>query len=295
MKREEEPMFKHILVASDLKPRSEEILHAVASMHPGFIGKITLLHVMDERSNGQLLDAEAEERFEKQKGSLEERGFHVDAVVLKGVPFDTIVHEAQVRDASLVMIGRGDNPRWKSRIMGETALRVLELSSCPVLVCHEREVRGSLLEDIVLGIDFSNEAHHALQAVKKLALDCPGAVRKVTILHVHEQKNIDLLLKLVTPAQVEQVVALELERLEEMVSGLQEAGIPEVSVRMRTGRPVDEILADVLENLPSLVVLGAQGQGRSEMYRIGTTAFRVAQMAACGVLVIPLSRPVLPF
>ena len=46
----------------------------------------------------------------------------------KGVPFDTIVHEAQVREASLVMIGRGDNPRWKSRIMGETVLRVLELS-----------------------------------------------------------------------------------------------------------------------------------------------------------------------
>ena len=195
----------------------------------------------------------------------------------------------------MLVIGRGDGSRWKSRIMGETVLRVLELSTCPVLVCHGEGAQPTLFGDVVLGVDFSNEAHHALQALKKLALENPGTVKKVTLVHVHEQKNIDLLLKLVNKEQIEQIVALEQERLEEMVLGLKAAGIPDVSVRMRTGKPVDEILTDIEENRPTLVVLGAQGQGRSEMYRIGTTAFRVAQMASCGVLVIPLSRPALPF
>ncbi len=288
-------MFKHILVATDLRPRSEEIVISLGSMDPGTVGKITLLHVLDERSDGRPLDTEAEDRFGKQKARLEGRGFSVEAIALKGVPFDVIVHEAQVREASLAVIGRGGNPRWKSSLMGETVLRVLELCPCPVLVCHGEGAARSLFEDVVLGIDFSNEAHHALQVLKKLALENPGIFKKVTLVHVHEQKNIDLLLKLVDREQVERIAALEQERLEEMVLGLRSAGVPDVSVRMRTGKPVDEILADIEENSPTLVILGAQGQGRSEMYRIGTTAFRVAQMASCGVLVIPLSRPALPF
>jgi len=288
-------MFKHILVATDLRPRSGEILCGLGAMDPGLVGKVTLLHVLDERFNGRLLASEKQEQLAMQKARLEGRGFTVEAETKIGVPFDLIVHEAQVREASLVVIGRGDSPRWKSRIMGETALRVLELSPCPVLVCHGEGAKNPLFGDVVLGIDFSNEAHHALQAIKKLARENPGAVKKASLLHVHEQKNIDLLLKLVNREQIEQIVALEQERLEEFALSLKEAGIPDVSVRMRTGKPVDEILADIEENRPTLAVLGAQGQGRSEMYRIGTTAFRVAQMASCGVLVIPLSRPALPF
>ena len=288
-------MFRHILVATDLRRRSEEILGSLGSMDPALVGEITLLHVLDERSDGRPLDAEGEECFGKQKARLQGRGFTVESRVLSGVPFDVIVHEAQVREASLTVIGRGDSPRWKSSIMGETVLRVLELCPSPVLVCHGEGARHPLFEDVILGIDFSNEAHHALQALKTLGRDAKGAVRKVTLVHVHEQKNIDLLLKLVNREQVDQIVALEQERLEEMVLGLKAAGILDVTIRMRTGKPVDEILADIAENRPSLVVLGAQGQGRSVMYRIGTTAFRVAQMADCGVLVIPLSRPALPF
>lgn len=288
-------MFKHILVATDLRPRSEEILCGLGSMDPGLVGRITLLHVLDERSNGHPLDEQKQEQLAMQKARLESRGFSVDVAVKKGVPFDLIVHEAQVGEASLVVIGRGDSPRWKSRIMGETVLRVLELSPSPVLVCHGEGAQNPLFGDVVLGIDFSNESHHALQTLKKLAKGAPGAIRKVTLLHVHEQRNIDLLLKLVNREQIDQIIALERERLEEFVESLKAAGIPDVSVRMRTGKPVDEILADVEENGPTLAVLGAQGQGRSEMYRIGTTAFRVAQMATCGVLVIPLSRPALPF
>ncbi len=288
-------MFKHVLVATDLRPRSGEILCGLSAMDPGLVEKITLLHVLDERSNGHPLDEQKQEQMSKQKASLEGRGFTVETEVKKGVPFDLIVHEAQVREASLVVIGRGDSPRWKSRIMGETVLRVLELCPSPVLVCHGEDLRKPLFEDVVLGIDFSNEAHRALQVLKKLSQAKPGIVKKVALLHVHEQKNIDLLLKLVNREEIEKIVALERERLEEFVVSLKEAGILEVSIRMRTGKPVDEILADLEENRPTLAVLGAQGQGRSEMYRIGTTAFRVAQMASCGVLVIPLSRPALPF
>lgn len=287
-------MFHNILFATDLGPRSEEGISLLCRLPAASVSNITLLHVLDERSNDDSVSRENAEVLEKQAKRLRGHGFSVEAVDIRGIPFDVIVNEAQTRKASLTVIGRGSSPRWKTRILGETVLRVLELSPCPVLVGCNCRGEGELLSDVMLGIDFSNEAYTALQFVRKAAAYAPGLLRKVTLLHIHEQTNIDMLLKLVNRDQIEKIIAVEKERLEEMAQSLKDSGIEEVSVRMRTGKPVDEMLADILENMPTLAVLGAQGQGKSDLYRIGTTAFRVSQLGECPVLVIPLQRPPLP-
>lgn len=287
-------MFQNILFATDLGKRSEEGVSVLCTIPAASVSNITLLHILDERSNANNISDESSAILERQAKRLRDKGFSVETVHIRGIPFDVIVHEAQTRKASITVIGRSNSPRWKTRILGETVLRVLELSPCPILVCCNCSGEGELLRDVMLGIDFSNEAYTALQLVRKTAVDAPGLLRKVTLLHIHEQTNIDMLLKLVNSDQIEKIIAVEKERLEEMAQSLKQSGIDEVSVRMRTGKPVDEMLADISERKPTLAVLGAQGQGRSDLYRIGTTAFRVTQLAECPVLVIPLQRPPLP-
>lgn len=287
-------MFHNILFATDLGERSEEGVSVLCTIPAASVSNITLLHVLDERSNGNNISDESSAILERQTKRLRDNGFSVEALHIRGIPFDVIVHEAQTRKASLTVIGRGSSPSWKTRILGETVLRVLELSPCPVLVCCNCSSEGELLRDVMLGIDFSNEAYTALQLLRKTAFDAPGLLRKVTLLHIHEQTNIDMLLKLVNRDQIEKIIAVERERLEEMAQNLKDAGIEKVSVRMRTGKPVDEMLSEISENKPTMAILGAQGQGRSDLYRIGTTAFRVTQLAECPVLVIPLQRPPLP-
>jgi nucleotide-binding universal stress UspA family protein len=115
-------------------------------------------------------------------------------------------------------------------------------------------------------------------------------LKKVTILHVHQRSNIELLEKVVARGRIQEIIELELSRLEEMAEGLRNKGIKEVEVSMRTGRVVDEFLSEVEEKKPALVIVGAQGAGRSEMFRVGSCAFRVSHKAPANVLVVPLGR-----
>ncbi len=288
-------MLQKILAAVDCTQQSEAVVTTMCSLDPSATESVTLLHVVDDRVNGKTMSADITARFENHKEKLRRQGFPVNASIVQGVPFDVIVHEAQVSGATLTAIGRATSPQWKTRIMGETALRVLELCPSPVLTCCNcRTEDRALFSDVLFCSDFSNEAFNALRELKRLLSEKKVSVGKATLLHVHEQRNIDMLLKFVTKERIDQVNAVERERLEETAQGLSEAGIPDVSVRMRTGKSVDEILSDIREHRPTLAILGAQGVGNSDMYRIGTTAFRITQMAECSVLVVPMPRTPLP-
>ena len=288
-------MLRKILAAVDCTQQSEAVVDTICSLAPSGTESVTLLHVVDDRVNGKTMSAEVAARFENHTERLRRHGFTVNASITQGVPFDAIVHEAQASGATMTAIGRATSPRWKTRIMGETVLRVLELCPSPVLTCCNcRKEDRALFSDVLFCSDFSNEAFHALREVKRLVTETKVPVGKATLLHVHEQRNIDMLLKFVTKERIDRVNAVERERLEEMAQGLREAGIPDVSVRMRTGKPVDEILSDIGEHRPALAILGAQGGGNSDTYRIGATAFRITQMAECSVLVVPMPRTPLP-
>ena len=87
--------------------------------------------------------------------------------------------------------------------------------------------------------------------------------------------------------QIDKDIAAEKDRLNEMAQALLTAGVKTVDVQMYTGNPVEEIITAIGMNNPTLTVLGAQGQGGSLLYRIGTTALRVAQLASSSVCVVP--------
>lgn len=287
-------MFNSILIAIDTKKKADEVLSNISSLKPLQVSKINLLHVLDERVNEKDFSIEEKEVFENAQKTLKNNGFQVEAVVTRGIPFDSIVHESMKINASLIVMGTGNNPKWKNVLFGENVQRVLELSSLPVMVCRNYLVGHSLLDHVLLGVDFSNGSHYAFKKIKQLAEENPGAVGKVTLLHVHEQRNIDLLMRFVAREQIDKDIATEKDRLNEMAQALLNAGVRTVDVQMHTGNPVEEIITAIGMNNPTLTVLGAQGQGGSLLYRIGTTALRVAQLASSSVCVVP-SGPITLF
>jgi nucleotide-binding universal stress UspA family protein len=123
-----------------------------------------------------------------------------------------------------------------------------------------------------------------------LVQEVEGALKRVTILHVHERSNIELLEKVVAKGRIQEIIELELSRLEEMAEALRNKGVKDVEVSMRTGRVVDEFISEAEEKKPTLIIVGAQGVGRSEMFRVGSCAFRVSHRAPANVLVVPLGR-----
>jgi len=284
-------MLKKVLLATDLKERSFCEIKALGKFPPQKVGEVLLLHVLDERKGISSLDGENEEKLKKQAEELKERGFNVEVCVEKGVPFYTIVEKVNEFKASLLIMGRGER-EFQTKFLGETAYRVLEECPVPMFLCKSKEEASSEepLGHVMIGIDFSDHSYNAFRLLESLAQELEGVLKKVTILHVHQRSNIELLEKVVARGRIQEIIELELSRLEEMAEGLRNRGIKEVEVSMRTGRVVDEFLSEVEEKKPALVIVGAQGAGRSEMFRVGSCAFRVSHKAPANVLVVPLGR-----
>jgi nucleotide-binding universal stress UspA family protein len=284
-------MLKKVLLATDLKERSFCEIKALGKFPPKKVGEVLLLHVLDERKGISSLDGENEEKLKKQAEELKERGFNVEACVEKGVPFYTIVEKVNEFKASLLIMSRGER-EFQTKFLGETAYRVLEECPVPMFLCKSKEEASSEepLGHVMIGIDFSDHSYNAFRLLGSLAQELEGVLKKVTILHVHQRSNIELLEKVVARGRIQEIIELELSRLEEMAEGLRNKGIKEVEVSMRTGRVVDEFLSEVEEKKPALVIVGAQGAGRSEMFRVGSCAFRVSHKAPATVLVVPLGR-----
>jgi len=280
-----------VLLATDLKDRSFCEIKALGKFPPKKVGEVLLLHVLDERKGVSSLDRENEEKLKSQVKELQDRGFNVGVCVEKGIPFYTIVEKVNEFKASLLIMSRGER-EFQTKFLGETAYRVLEECPVPMFLCKSKEDGSSEepLEHVMIGIDFSDHSYNAFRLLEGLVQEVEGALKRVTILHVHERSNIELLEKVVAKGRIQEIIELELSRLEEMAEGLRNKGIKEVEVSMRTGRVVDEFLSEVEEKKPALVIVGAQGAGRSEMFRVGSCAFRVSHKAPANVLVVPLGR-----
>ncbi|AER67493.1 UspA domain-containing protein [Thermovirga lienii DSM 17291] len=284
-------MLKKVLLATDLKERSFCEVKALGKFPPKKVGEVLLLHVLDERKGVSSLDRENEEKLKSQVKELQDRGFNVGVCVEKGIPFYTIVEKVNEFKASLLIMSRGER-EFQTKFLGETAYRVLEECPVPMFLCKSKE-DGSFeepLEHVMIGIDFSDHSYNAFRLLEGLVQEVEGALKRVTILHVHERSNIELLEKVVAKGRIQEIIELELSRLEEMAEALRNKGVKDVEVSMRTGRVVDEFISEAEEKKPTLIIVGAQGVGRSEMFRVGSCAFRVSHRAPANVLVVPLGR-----
>ncbi|WP_334138799.1 universal stress protein [Thermovirga lienii] len=284
-------MLKKVLLATDLKERSFCEIKALGKFPPKKVGEVLLLHVLDERKGISSLDRENEEKLKSQVKELQDRGFNVGVCVEKGIPFYTIVEKVNEFKASLLIMSRGER-EFQTKFLGETAYRVLEECPVPMFLCKSKEDGSSEepLEHVMIGIDFSDHSYNAFRLLEGLVQEVEGALKRVTILHVHERSNIELLEKVVAKGRIQEIIELELSRLEEMAEALRNKGVKDVEVSMRTGRVVDEFISEAEEKKPTLIIVGAQGVGRSEMFRVGSCAFRVSHKAPANVLVVPLGR-----
>jgi len=284
-------MLKKVLLATDLKERSFCEIKALGKFPPKKVGEVLLLHVLDERKGVSSLDRENEEKLKSQVKELQDRGFNVGVCVEKGIPFYTIVEKVNEFKASLLIMSRGER-EFQTKFLGETAYRVLEECPVPMFLCKSKEDGSSEepLEHVMIGIDFSDHSYNAFRLLEGLVQEVEGALKRVTILHIHERSNIELLEKVVAKGRIQEIIELELSRLEEMAEALRNKGVKDVEVSMRTGRVVDEFISEAEEKKPTLIIVGAQGVGRSEMFRVGSCAFRVSHRAPANVLVVPLGR-----
>jgi nucleotide-binding universal stress UspA family protein len=151
------------------------------------------------------------------------------------------------------------------------------------------------MSNILFGEDFSNSSHEAFKFLRKICSERKGSDLEATLLHVHEQSNLEMLLKVASMEKINRIEKSEKERLEELAELLSADMKIRPCVDIRRGNQVKEFLNAIKDNGSLMVLIGAQGLRWSEQYRIGETAFRIAEESPVPVLVIPLDKMKYPF
>ena len=184
-------------------------------------------------------------------------------------------------DAGLIVVGPAESgSRMARRLLGSTSDRLLRHSSRPILLA-----RGAFLEpprQVLLPVDFSRPSMEALAWGGELlrmfgAKHWPGVEALFVLSPFPDQTEQQF-----TSTQVER---LALDELERALCKLKSAG--SIGRRIRTGRPSEEILAEIHEREVDLVILGTHGRSGLERFMLGSVASDVTRDAPCSVIIVP--------
>jgi nucleotide-binding universal stress UspA family protein len=280
-----------VLLALPVSPPVEvTILSAVEVPETPF----TSLTPMARRAYGQAMATmrrEAEEvalkAVETAAEALEGRVTTLSTRLKQGNAATALLGAAESLRADLIAVGsRGLGP-VKEFLLGSVSQQVVRCAPCSVLIA-----RGPLarLQRVLVGVDGSVHARAAAQFVANLLLARDASIH---LCSVAEQP-------IFGPAKVgrsPQELQVALETITEIGRAAAEQVLAEtrtllagegyaVSSSLRSGHPVDHLLAAIREFRPELAVIGAKGRTSAKDSALGSVAHMTLKYASCSVLVV---------
>jgi nucleotide-binding universal stress UspA family protein len=203
--------------------------------------------------------------------------------VQDGSATDHILGFAEARGVDLIVMGAYGLRGVDRLLLGSVTESVLRKAKCPVLAvrkpAHDFVSPGAKadpvsLKRIVLGMDFSDHAHHALNYAVSLAREYNA---ELTLLHVLEHH--------VEPGDLQSATAEASRELEQsMPAGAHKPSL--LKFLIRKGKPFKQIIELALETQTDLVIMGVRGRGCLDSALFGSTAYRVIQLGPCPVLAV---------
>lgn len=143
-----------------------------------------------------------------------------------------------------------------------------------------------MFEKVLFPTDFSDVATKALQYVKQLR---QAGTRKVIVLHVVDQANLDMMSSFSTMGDYmnleKEIMRRAGDELSLVANELRELGY-EVSEMVEKGSPVRVVLRVADEENPSLIVMGSHGRGNLEEMLMGSVSEKVVRKARHPVLIV---------
>lgn len=296
--------FAHILCPTDLSESSRRPLTYAAALARWYRAQLTVLYVvptfdpMPVRSGSldgpvqTVYPVSREEVLEELRRVVNEAGAGSPDATLAteaGDPSRTIVDQALVVRADLVVMGTHGRSGSERFMVGSVAERVVRTAPCPVLTVPPH-VTATLPADvrfksILCPMDFSPSALQAFGFALDLARQADGAV---TVLHViewltdeepraHAHFNV--------PEYRQHLIDDARQRVRTLISeeSTTWSALQDVVVLGRAHREILRIAGDVQADL---IVMGAQGRSGVGLALFGSTTHQVVRAAECPVLTV---------
>ncbi len=283
-------MFERILVPTDFSDHAKKTLICLTRI-PG-LREVVLLHIVDATrytKSGWTHEPEiknAKILLEEEKKFLESLGFEVKVrleVITAGDIATAIIDTAKKEHASTVIMGSRGRGMIKGLLLGSASTGVLQRGQSHQLILRDSIVdamTGEVLTRFCTGLfsrvlcptDFSPPSRVAIESLTRL-----NGLGETYLLHVVTRGE--------SKEEIDHEVKNATEKLEEIRSDLAEKGV-KVQVRVRLGRPTDEITRLAEEEDISLILMSSRGMGWVRDLIIGSTTHGVAIHSRRPVMIV---------
>ncbi len=254
-----------VLVAVDRDLESRVALRYACHMLEHFHAEVDAIHVKKDVGNIILEDFDIPFLKRDHKKKIDEQAKEVEATIseaceiclegkvpcepriLVGDPAEVILHEANDKDVDLIVLGCHRPSALREMLLGQIHTQVINHANRPVLIV--RELRN--ITEVLVAYSGSSCDESALNFISPLLLKRKP---KITLMHVRD-----------TDDQESQEFAdgcvLKGESTLKKLKHLPET-------KLAAGNVVEEVVREISLNPYDLVVLGAQGFGKSGRFNI---------------------------
>ncbi|HEY7942667.1 MAG TPA: universal stress protein [Candidatus Limnocylindrales bacterium] len=210
----------------------------------------------------------------------------VETAILDGRPAQVIADEARRWEADVIVMGSRGHGALSSMVLGSVSAEVIDLSDRPVLIARSSRLRG-----IVLGVDGSAGADHAVDLVLQWLPFRSTPVHVVAVapslypwwVGMAEAGGVTTVPQLLaseeaTRADEEALVKTIAERL--VRAGYKATG------SVRDGDAADQLIRAAEATGSDLIVVGTRGRTGLTRLVLGSVARNIVTHAPCSVLVV---------
>jgi nucleotide-binding universal stress UspA family protein len=237
------------------------------------------------------LVADASEVLAQVARDLESDSLEADFRTVKSSSAARALHGlADAEDAGLLVVGSSRRSPVGRVLLGSTAERLTQGSTCPVAVVPERWQPKGSLQTIGVAYADSDEARAALRGAYALARRAGAKLRAVTVvahrfeMHLETEPTLAGRPERADLEDVEGLHRVQAEKhLREVVAALGDD--VEVEAEALLGDPAD-VLID-LSRFLDLLVCGSRAYGPLRAVLLGSVSRRVTAEARCPVIVVP--------
>ena len=254
-----------VLVAVDRDLESRVALRYACHMLEHFDAEVDAIHVKKDVGNIILEDFDIPFLKRDHKKKIDEQAEEVEAAIseaceiclegkvpcepriLVGDPAEVILHEASDKDVDLIVLGCHRPSALREMLLGQVHAQVINHAHRPVLIV--RELRN--ITEVLVAYSGSSCDESALNFISPLLLKRKP---KITLMHVRDTDDQE-------SQEFADACVLKGESTLKKLRHLPET-------KLAAGNVVEEVVREISLNPYDLVVLGAQGFGKSGRFNI---------------------------
>jgi nucleotide-binding universal stress UspA family protein len=213
---------------------------------------------------------------------LEQKGIKTETRVVRGIPYQKIIEEAQSQDVDLIAMGKRGLNLWGRMLLGSTTTKVLRESHVPILTVRHAAKKPAV-KKIVVPSSFSPADNVSLE----WALEFAGKLgASVVLLHIFQAHKSWDNVKGGSMGRLRRVATEKLDAMLETVPAQKRKGVPKFTRVKAFSRPWSGIVSFVREEGIDMIVMGTHARKGVPRFFLGSVAERVIREAPCPVITV---------